>query len=310
MFRDRLTENERIVLDVYREKLEHHLKSQPSANGSPTTTTPAEARTPTAIPGRGQSEPEGATSDTQVVTTSTAVRSPANPAVDPVQALSRRPDETNEPMLNNFPPPSPLPEAPSEPLTTPGRGSTTTPIGATAAWRDTTDSKQKGRWLLELAREQIRKGHFDIAEQAIAEARGLDIKWTVFDETPDRMADALRKARIKAATKTADPVPSHGRRAAKARLKESRTALAANDLDRAEELVREVRSWNVSYGLFDDTPDKVASAIFEVRRREAVRDAERMVRTYDRGDGKTATGRSPQAIPADTSDSRNRTDPN
>jgi hypothetical protein len=310
MFRDRLTESERIVLDVYREKLEHYLKSQTSASGTPTTTAPAEARTPSAIPGRVPFEPEGAASDAQVVTTSTSVRSPASPAVDPVQALSRRPDETNESMFKDFPDSSPMPQAPSEPLTTPRGESTTTPIGATAAWRDTADTKQKGRWLLELAREQIRKGHFDIAEQAITEARGLDIKWTMFDETPDRMTDALKKARAKTAPKATDPVQSHDRRAAKARLKESRAALAANDLDRAEELVREVRSWNVSYGLFDDTPDKVASAILEVRRREAVRDAELMVRTYYRGDGKTATGRSPQATPADTSDSRGRSDPN
>ena len=158
-------------------------------------------------------------------------------------------------------------------------------IAATSAWRGTVDTKQKARWLLELAREQIRKGHFDTAAQAITEARKLDVKYTVFDENPDRMTDALLKAQAKASKKPAAPGQPHDRREARARLKEARTALAANELDRAEKLVREVRSWGVSYGLFDDTPDKVASVLVEARKQEAARDFELMARSRDRKEG-------------------------
>ena len=269
----------------------------------------AGAHPSSAMPARKPPGPGSAASDPLVVTASTTTRSPLNAPVDPVEALARRPDEIDELIrkLGDTPAPAPMPE---EPVTSPARpapASTTPPLGASTAWRDTADTKQKARWLLELAREQIRKGHFDIAERALAEARSLDVKWTVFDETPDRMTDALNKAKDKA--KTAAQPPPHDRRTARARLKEARAALAANKLDRAEQLVAAVRSWNVGYGLFDDTPDKVASAIVTARRREALRNAELMARTRDRGVERAATGPAAPAAPA-ASGARDRTDPN
>jgi hypothetical protein len=181
-----------------------------------------------------------------------------------------------------------------------------TAMRGSGSWRDTADTKQKGRWLLQLAREQIKKGRFDIAEQAVAEARTLDVQWTLYDETPDRLAEALEKARAKAGqparARTGDlpPPQSRDRRAARARLKEARAALSANDLEKAESLSREVRSWGVSLGLFDDTPDKVDAAIIEARRREAVNSADLMVRSYYRDRPRTGQERAPAPAPAGT----------
>ena len=259
--RDRLTPNERIVLDVYRERLEEQRKSQPSA--------PVRSA---AGPGTARSAGGGVT-DTAVVPASTVGGTSGSPA--------RRPDEFDPSRPESTPAPLPDPDSASLKTMVPPRGGSESLHGATMTWRDTTDTKQKARWYLQLAREQMRKEHFDLAAQAIAEARKLDVKYTKFDETPDRLADALQKAQLKAASKTSGPAQPHDRREARARLKEARAALTANDLDRAEKLVREVRSWRVGYGLFDDTPDKVASALVEARRREEVWNPGLTARTRD-----------------------------
>jgi hypothetical protein len=317
MYRDRLSASERLVLDVYREKLDHYLKTRvPAATtASPGPATPGDARIAAVQQGQRPAGSEGAPADPGVVTASTVDRAGVKAAVDPVQALSRRPDESDTPTFEKITTTTPPDSQNAGTLPPPGNA-TVKPLGATATWRDTTDTKQKGRWLLQLAREQILKGHFDLAEQAIAEARGLDVKWTLFDETPDRMADALAKARVRAGStaattaKVAGSGQPHDRRTAKARLKEARLALAANDLDRAEEIAREVRSWAVSYGLFDDTPDKLDSAVFEARRREAVRNAELSVRTYPRRDQSAEPEPTAPAVPGPMPGSDTPTLPN
>jgi hypothetical protein len=134
---------------------------------------------------------------------------------------------------------------------------------------------------MQLAREQIHKGHFEVAEQAIAEARAMDVKWTVFDETPTKMMEALEKARAtQEKEKTLASAGPHDRRTAKARLREARAALAADDLDRAEEIAREVKSWGLVFMFFDDTPDKVAAAVFTGRHRPASGNSKRDVKPF------------------------------
>ena len=149
------------------------------------------------------------------------------------------------------------------------------PVYGSASWRDSSSKKEKARWLMQNAREQIFKEHFEIAEQLIAEARAMDVKWTVFDETPDRMTEALEKARQKKATAIALATPGpHDRRAAKTRLREARAALAANDLDRAESIARDVKAWGLIFMFFDDSPDKVVSAVAETRQRQGIKPIE------------------------------------
>jgi hypothetical protein len=334
MYRDRLSNSERIVLDVYREKLDHYLRTTSAAPAlSPAPSAPTDA-VPNLVTTPPNSDPAGPAARTDAGVTPTSVSSPSrspNP-VDPVQALSRRPDASEASVFGPVPDPGPPPSLSSAdvapPAAEPANAATLItaptinprvvpkpPVDAAAvptamrgsgSWRDTADTKQKGRWLLQLAREQIKKGRFDIAEQAVAEARTLDVQWTLYDETPDRLAEALEKARAKAGqparARTGDlpPPQSRDRRAARARLKEARAALSANDLEKAESLSREVRSWGVSLGLFDDTPDKVDAAIIEARRREALQSADLMVRSYYRDRSRTGQERAPAPAPAGT----------
>ena len=63
------------------------------------------------------------------------------------------------------------------------------------------------------------------------------------------------------------------RTTAKAKLKEARAAIAAKQFEQAEAIALDVKSWNLSYGMFEDNPDKVAAAARALRRRDALRNS-------------------------------------
>jgi hypothetical protein len=250
-YRDKLTVNERVVLDVYREKFDEYsrLPKEPAVS----TTTVVE-NTPVVVSQRV---------DSGVVATSTAGGAPVG-GVD-LGNLTR----LMEPFAAEASAPAPRQEL--------ERG--------TEAWRDTADNKQKGRWMLRQAREQIFRGQLDAAAKTLAAVQGMSVRWGFFDDSPAKVADALSKAREKSTTGAGSgsdtaSEPRHDRRTARARLREARAALAAGEVDKAEAIAREVKSWGLRPILMDDTPDKVAVAVSEVRRREAVRNSELMLRSY------------------------------
>ena len=135
------------------------------------------------------------------------------------------------------------------------------------------DPKQRGRWLLHEAREQIAQGNFDAAEQKVAEVEALDIKWGLFDDTPTKVRNVLNKERPKndaSAAKSVTTKPGD-HKTAKAMLREARTALSNHQYDQAESIAQEVKGWNLSFGLFEDNPDKVAAAARALRKRDKIR---------------------------------------
>lgn len=244
-YRDRLTDNERVVLDVYHEKLDKYTRERQAAASRP----------------RDAGDPR----DAGVVAASTAGIRPmggrdAARLLDPDAPEPRRPTE-----------PGKLPDA------RPARG--------TETWRDTADTKQKARWMLHVAREQIFRGQYDGAVRTVAEVQGMNVRWGFFDDTPAKVSETLAKARSKPADgATGNPDTSreqpHDRRTAKARLRDARALLAAGDLKTAESIALAVRSWDLRYGLFDDTPAKVVAAVDEVRRHDSGRGDEPTLRSY------------------------------
>ena len=60
-------------------------------------------------------------------------------------------------------------------------------------------------------------------------------------------------------------------RAAKAKLREARAAISDRNFEQAEAIALEVKGWGLSYGLFEDNPDKVASAAHALRHRDKIR---------------------------------------
>ena len=133
--------------------------------------------------------------------------------------------------------------------------------------------KQRGRWLLHEGREQLLRGNYDIAQQKADEARTLDIHWGLFDDTPDKLEQEIAKTRpqVPAGQDMANANLLHDRRTAKARLQEARKLLDGGQYEQAESLALEVKSWGLSYSMFEDNPDKLTAAARRVRRRDKVR---------------------------------------
>jgi len=136
--------------------------------------------------------------------------------------------------------------------------------------RGTTDQKQEARWKLQSAKEQMRMGNYDEAEKLVAKVRQMPVKWGLFDETPDKVGEAIAKARPKMAGGTAGSA-AHDKKTALAKLKEARNLLASNQFEQAEAIALDVDSWNLTYGRWEDKPNRVADAARVLRRRDATR---------------------------------------
>jgi hypothetical protein len=134
------------------------------------------------------------------------------------------------------------------------------------------EDRQRARWLLRQSREQIALGNLNEAEAKLTEARGLNVRYNLFGEdTPNKVAETIEKARAKAATANPSATAPHDRKAAAARLKEARQLLAAGQVDQAEAIALDVGSWGLHFGVLGDSPAKVTAAVRAVKRREASR---------------------------------------
>lgn len=278
-YRDALSQNERVVLDVYRAEYQKYLEESRKRAGA--------ASAPQ------QPEPAAAT------------------AAAPVPA----PADLNVTQARTAEPVAARPVIPVNPAAKAERNPDTSVLHGTMATRDTADPKQKARWLLHLTREQIVKENFDAAKETLAQARSFNVKWGLFEDSPDKVEDSLAKAKADAKKKGktgADPRASamgdapgknlpHDRRTARGLLREARAALVASQFDKAEAIVREVRSWNLRFSLFDDSPDKIEVAIAEARNQEAMRQLDLTVRSYMRPP--TQPSSAPTPAPAGTAPS-------
>ncbi len=135
----------------------------------------------------------------------------------------------------------------------------------------TVDAKQKARWALANAVEAMRRNQFDEATAKVAEARAFNVKWTLFEDSPDKVAKAIEKARGKAGPAGALADASHSKKAAQDRLKQARDLIKSNQYDQAEALAREVDGWNLGYSVWDDKPTNVIAAAQALRRRDGIR---------------------------------------
>ncbi|HMB08459.1 MAG TPA: hypothetical protein VKP69_32600, partial [Isosphaeraceae bacterium] len=197
---------------------------------------------------------DGSVPDPAPVQAAAAAPAPSAPAAAPAQA----------------PAPSIAAPAPAQPPSVAAPAQAPAPSAAAAAPGTPSEDKRAAHWLLMAAREQIRLGNYDEAMQKVEQARALHIRWGLFDDTPAKVAQAIERARPKAVA-VATPDQPRDRRAARARLKEARALLADGRYEQAEALALDVKGWGLSYGLFEDSPSKVAAAARALRRREEVR---------------------------------------
>jgi len=138
-------------------------------------------------------------------------------------------------------------------------------------YRGTTDAKQEARFKLLSAKEQMRMGNYDDADKLVAQVRQMPVKWGLFDETPDKVGEAIAKARPKMAGGAAATTGAHDKATATAKLKEARNLLAANQFEQAEAIALDVESWGLSYGRWEEKPSSLAAKARVLRNRDKTR---------------------------------------
>jgi type II secretory pathway component GspD/PulD (secretin) len=236
-YRDQLSSSEQTVLDAYLREM----AKAPQATSAPQATEVAAAPAPAPV----------------------ATPAPAPVAVPALAPVAAPPPAASDPAV-----------AVASPETAPaatGAAPAPATVPAPTAVNASGDVKQTARWLLQAAREQVRLGNYDDAAAKVAQARALNVRWGLFDDTPAKVTEAIDKARPKTVVSASDPAQKKDRATAKAKLKDARAAIAAKNFEAAEAIAMDVKGWGLTYGMFEDSPDKVAAAARALRRRDAIR---------------------------------------
>ena len=269
MYRDQLQQDEQTMLDAYFKELSRVRASIAAGStatdgAGPATTAASPAMTPAAV----QAAPAMTPAAVQAAPAMTPAAVQAAPAMTPAAVAA----PAMTPAAVQAAPAMTPAAVQAAPATTRVIQSGDPARGEACDVAVTPDVKQHAVWLLHEAREQMAQGNFDAAEKKIAEAEAIDIKWGLFDDTPTRVRTDLNKERPKILASTSKPAQSlpHNRENAHALLREARAALANHQIDQAEAIAQEVRSWNLSYGFFGENPDKVAAAARALRKRDKI----------------------------------------
>lgn len=242
-FRDMLTPEERAVLDRY------SAPAQAYGSNVPTSRQPAPAAY----------APQANPRDRAVALTASARQALAVGQVDEARRLAMEAQSLGVPFAATE-------DNPARLLAEIERSSTG-PLARNAA----SGARQQGLWMLKSAREQMALGNLEQAAQIVAQVKAMNIRWTLFDDTPAKVESDLAKLGANAPGVAAAQPVAGDRKRARAQLKEARAALESGDIDRAEMLAGEVNTWNLTFGALEDNPAKVMAAARALRRREQTR---------------------------------------
>jgi Flp pilus assembly secretin CpaC/tetratricopeptide (TPR) repeat protein len=125
--------------------------------------------------------------------------------------------------------------------------------------------QQQCKALCMQASQALAAGDVVTAKKLTKQAEDLKVNVAWFDEyTPAKLNEAIARAEksgVRPGTMVAGAVPADPKQA----VKEARVALDQGNLDRAEELCNSARVAKVSWGFFDDTPDKVLADVRKSR---------------------------------------------
>ena len=115
-------------------------------------------------------------------------------------------------------------------------------------------------------------GNYDVAQRKVDEAEPWTSSGASSTTRPPRSARRSRRhgprppppepPQRPSLTTAAPPRPSYAR---------PRHAINDRHFEQAEAIALEVKGWGLSYGLFEDNPDKVAAAARALRRRDKIR---------------------------------------
>ena len=139
------------------------------------------------------------------------------------------------------------------------RQSSNQPVGAT-------DNKAQADKLITQARQSLKAGNVKQVEQLIAKAEQLDVAYDTFDDRPEMVREDLERLVAGQPNKTVAASESSlsledQKQAALSLIEESRAALAAGNPTVARSKAQAAAEYNVSYELFEDTPEMVLAEI-------------------------------------------------
>ena len=175
----------------------------------------------------------------------------------------------------------------------------------------TDEATEKARTLVKQARQSLQAGKIDEAKKQIALVRSMKPSLHWWEDNPDRIdvdihkAEALHKkdtaptivtVSATSPAKTAPgPVPlPRTKEQAKAQLAEGRKEFVAGKLDEAARTVQRVKSLtSASWGLFEDSPDRLQMDIEKARVKRDQEESARLLvegrKAYEKGDYEAAT---------------------
>ena len=142
------------------------------------------------------------------------------------------------------------------PRTSPGLSPAQAPANAAGP-----TPKEQAVELVAMARQALRQGHFNEAQDLALDAQKVDTTWNLLEDRPELvLADIGRQTGSQMITadagRTAQAVPAgNAREQALALLREARDLMAEGQLDAARERAEAVSQMDVTFNLFDDRPD-------------------------------------------------------
>ncbi len=114
--------------------------------------------------------------------------------------------------------------------------------------------------LLHEARQEFAQGNFEGARARAAQAAELDVAYDLFDDQPELVMQDIRSAENRqalAAAPAAPPESSPAKQHAQKLLSDARQALANHQFELAEQKISQAEQIDVTYDLFDDSPQMV-----------------------------------------------------
>ena len=159
------------------------------------------------------------------------------------------------------------------------------PVAAAASSVET--QRQQALQLLKSAREDLKNGNFDAAQEKAQQAQKLEVAYKLFDDLPEVVLNDI--AAHRAASNIAQAAPAKretapdakvtpaasaelrpsAREQARQLLSQAREALKQGHIDEARQLAVEAKRLNVAYELFDDQPEFVLADVARAANRAA-----------------------------------------
>ncbi|TXT39452.1 MAG: hypothetical protein FD138_82 [Planctomycetota bacterium] len=133
------------------------------------------------------------------------------------------------------------------------------------------DLKSRATALVDDARADLAAGRISEALEKATQAAELDVAYEVFEDRPESVLTAIQRANHNTAAKSKPPAPDADKRfpaksddlkvRATALLKDARADLAADRVSEALEKATQAAELDVAYGVFEDRPESVLTAI-------------------------------------------------